>query len=200
VSIFLQTFRLSEQQELRKPNLIDLARQFLARTRQSRGNASNQLGRPFEVISVVMSGLQRAEQRIVFEPMPMRVAELPVSRLQLSRRPGAEVAPSRFENPALERDDGAVIDCRCRKRLGFAVGSPQQSVLDQAIRADQQLIARKGGQGLVGRVAIPCWAKRQRLPPALPGLAEAVHPRLRSRPQIANAVGRRQRCDMQQDP
>jgi hypothetical protein len=36
-----------------------------------------------------------------------------------------------------------------------AIASPQQSVLDQAVRADQELVAREGGQRLTRGVAVP---------------------------------------------
>jgi hypothetical protein len=52
--IIFDAFRLAEQQELRKADLVDLARQLLAGARQSRGITPDQLGRPSEVISVVM--------------------------------------------------------------------------------------------------------------------------------------------------
>src|SRR5262249_21772085 len=80
----------------------------------------------------------------------------------------------------------------------LAVAGPQQSVLDQPVRADQEPVAGKRRQGLVRRVAIPCGTQWQRLPPSLAGLVEAVDPRQRRRPYVADAVGRGQRGDVQQ--
>ena len=94
----------------RDPNLIDRARQFLARTSQGRRKAFDQLCRPFEVIGIVVPGLQRTEQCVIFQPMPMGVAELLISGAKVAARAGAEVAPSRLEDPALERDNGLVVD------------------------------------------------------------------------------------------
>jgi hypothetical protein len=108
--VFLQAFRLAEQQELGKPNLIDLVRQLLARMRQSRGKAADQLYGPLEVIGVVMSGFQRTEQRVIFQPMGVKIAELFIGGLQFRVRPGAEISPSCFEDPSLERDDGVIVN------------------------------------------------------------------------------------------
>ena len=79
--MFLDALALAEKQELCEPHLIDLACQLLACTRQSLGNASDQLRRPLEVISVAMPGFQRAEQCVIVQPMPMGVAELLINRL-----------------------------------------------------------------------------------------------------------------------
>jgi hypothetical protein len=125
------------------------------RHRQSRRNASDQLGWPFEVISAVMSELQRPEQRVVLRPMPMRIAELPIIRLQSSGRPSTEVAPSLFEPPTLERDDRGIIDRWRRKRLAHAVASPQQSILDQAVWADQLFVTGERRQRSVRRISVP---------------------------------------------
>ena len=81
----------------------------------------------------------------------------------------------------------------------LAIAGQQQSVLDPAIQADQKLIAGKGRRRLTRRVAVSRRTQRQRLPPALPCLVEAVVPRQRSRPDIANAVGGGQGGDVQED-
>jgi hypothetical protein len=56
VGMFLEALALAEKQKLCEPHLIDLACQLLACTRQSLGNASDQLRRPLEVIIVAMFG------------------------------------------------------------------------------------------------------------------------------------------------
>ena len=71
--------------------------------------------------------------------MLMRVAEPLISRLQFMVLLDTEVAPGRFQETALVRNDGGIIDPRCWKRLGFAVAWLQQSVFDQTIRADASL-------------------------------------------------------------
>ena len=136
MGILLQAFRLAKKQELCKANLIDLARQLASRTLQSRREPSDQLGWPFEVIGVVVPNLKRSEQSVIFQPMPMRVAELLIVGLQFPERPGAEVDPSLLEDESLERNDSAIIDWSCRRRFCLTVARLQQSVLNQIIRAD----------------------------------------------------------------
>ena len=80
----------------------------------------------------------------------------------------------------------------------FTIGWAEQSVLDQEVRADQQRIARKRGQARVRRVATPGGPQRQGLPPPLAGIVEPVHPLKGGRPQVSNAVRRRQRGHMHQ--
>ena len=50
MGMLLELIGLAEQQELREPNLIDFGRQLLARMRQTRRDASDQLYGPLEII------------------------------------------------------------------------------------------------------------------------------------------------------
>ena len=99
-----------------------------------------------------------------------------------------KVFPRRIEQRALEPLDGVEIDCRGRKRPACAIPRPQQSVLDQPVGADQERVARKRRQGLVGRIAIAGRTQRQHLPPALPSLLKPVDPGDSPRTHIANPV------------
>ena len=75
--IFLQALPLTEQQELREPNLIDLVPpSSCRRTRQGRRSTLDQFCRPFEVIGILVLCLQRPEQSVIFQPMRLVVAEL----------------------------------------------------------------------------------------------------------------------------
>src|SRR5258708_24210421 len=102
-----------------------------------------------------MRGLQRPEQCVIFQPMSMEVAELLIRRPQIPPRPGAEGGPSGLEQPVLERDDSVIIDGSCRERVAGAVACPQQSVLDQAVWADQEFVCGEGRQGLIRGVDVP---------------------------------------------
>lgn len=81
----------------------------------------------------------------------------------------------------------------------LAIAHSQQSVFDQPVRAREEPIPGERRQGLIRRIAVAYWSHRQRLPPALPCLVEAVDPVQRRCAHIADAVGRRQRRDVQQD-
>src|SRR5215471_745198 len=133
--------RLAERQELCKPKLIDLVRQAPPCLCQSHRSAPDQLCWPFEIIGAVIRGLQRPEQGVVFQPISVDVAELLIGGSQVSARPTAEGSPRYLEQPVLERDDGVIIDGGYGERGARAVACPQQSVLDQAVRADQELVA-----------------------------------------------------------
>jgi Transposase, Mutator family len=108
------------------------------------------------------------------------------------------VGPCGVEHPMLERDDGIVVDRRCRPWPMLRFASPQQAVLDQPVRADQENVAGEGRLWLVREVAIARGAQRQRLPPALARPVEAVDPLERGGPDITDAVGRWQRRDVQE--
>jgi hypothetical protein len=74
----------------------------------------------------------------------------------------------------------------------------QEPFLDQAVRADEQSIARERRQRLVRRITVTGRTKGERLPPALARCFEAVYHRECGPPHIPNAVRRRQRRNMQQ--
>src|SRR5215468_3777719 len=133
--------RLAERQELCKLKLIDLVRQAPPCLCQSRRSAPDQLWWPFEIIGAVVRGLEGSEQCVIFQPMSVDVTELLIGGSQVSACPAAEGSPRCLEQPVLERNDGVIIDERCRVRVASAVAFPQQSILDQAVRTDQELVA-----------------------------------------------------------
>src|SRR5215471_13996912 len=126
------------------------------------------------------------------------MAELLIGSTQIRTRPGAEVGPGCVEQPLLERNDGLVVDCALRKGAHLPVTRPQQLILDQPVWTDKQFVPGEGGQGLIRRVAVSRGAQRQRLPPSLAGLVKTVDPGYGGRSHIADAVGRGQRGDVQQ--
>ncbi len=191
---------MARQQELREANSIDLACELPPRLPQGRRGALDQIRRPLEIVCTVVPELQCSEQSIVFQPVRALVAEPLVGGPKIFSCSPDELAPRGFEQSMLERDDDVIVDSRRREDLTRAVARSQQSVLDQEVRADQQSVPREGGQRLIRRVAVARWAERQCLPPALPCLVKPVDPRERCRSQIADAVRRRQRRDVQQDP
>src|SRR5207237_1820 len=85
-----------------------------------------------------------------------------------------------------------------RERADLTVARPQQFILDQPVRTDEQRVPGERRQGLIRRVAVTGGTERQRLPPALAGFVKAVDPRQRRRSHIADAVRRGQRRDVQQ--
>lgn len=108
--MLLQARRLSKEQELGKADLIDLVRQFSSGLRQRARSATGQLGRPLKIVGPAVPLLQRAKQRVVLQPAGMVPAELCKGGLQIRTRAGIEVGRGRIEQPALEQEDGVVVD------------------------------------------------------------------------------------------
>ena len=104
---------------------------------------NDQLRRPIEIVRAVELGLQCPEQGVIFQPACLFEAILLEGRSQFGLCPGIEVTPSPLEKAPLERDDGAVFDRVWRERDALAVARFQQSIRDQKIRADQELVASK---------------------------------------------------------
>src|SRR2546423_245757 len=69
--------------------------------------------------------------------------------------------------------------------------------LDEPVWTNQKPVAGERRERLIRRVAITRRAQGQRLPPALSCVAQLVDPRNGSWSYLANAVGRRQRRNMQ---
>ena len=108
--MLLQARGLAKEEELGKADLIDLARQLLSDLGQRARSATDQLGRPREVVCPAVLLFQCAKQRVVLEPAGMVLAELCISGPQIRTRAGIEVGPGRVEQPELEQEDGVVVD------------------------------------------------------------------------------------------
>ena len=120
-------------------------------------------------------------------------------RAEIRTRAGAEVSPRRLEQRVLERNDRRRIRRRSARtsRPAQSAARNSPSSISQSGLISSSLPANEDRR-LVRRVAIPRRAQRQRLPPALPGLVEPVHPCHGGRTDIADAVRRGQRRDVQQ--
>src|SRR5262249_31490252 len=197
-SVGLEALRLAEEEELGKPDLLDLARQISTSSREGGRYALDQIARPLEVVAILVSPLERSEESVVLEPVPVFGAERLKAAPQVGARARAEVRARRFEHAALERDDDLVVDGPRRECPALHIARPQQAVLDQPLGADQELVAGEGRLWLVRGIAIARGPEGQRLPPALSRVAETVDPLECGRPHIADAVPRWQRGDVQQ--
>lgn len=71
--------------------------------------------------------------------MRLGVTELIESDPQIPAGPMFEVGPGRFEQLALERDDGIVVDGE-RKRMTRIIVGGQESVLDERVWTDQEFV------------------------------------------------------------
>ena len=96
MGVLLEACPLAEQQELGEANLIDRVRQLSRACARAGRFAPDQLGRPLEVMRAVVSGLQRAEQGVVVQPVRLVVAELLKGGPQVRTRPRAEAGSRPF--------------------------------------------------------------------------------------------------------
>ncbi len=157
--------------------------------------AAPMLGLGLRVVLV----LYGPEEGVVLEPRALGILE------------GLELGPARgrslpqeaiggaHEELTLPGNDRAVVDAV----IGEGGGLPQRPALDkpllgQDVRADEQLVAREGGKGRVGRVAVARRAERKHLPDALAGSDEEVDEAPGARSQVADAVGTGKRCRMKE--
>src|SRR3954464_6027264 len=179
---------LPKQQELCKTDAFHVVREIATGRSQGPRFPNDQLRRPIEIVRAVELGLERPEQGVIFQPACLFQAVLLEGRSQIGLCPGIEVIPSTLEKAPLERDDGAVFDRVWRERDALAVARLQQSIRDEKIRADQELVASERRQRLIRRIAVARRPEWQCLPPALPRLLQAIDPCQRRWTQIADPV------------
>src|SRR5262245_43237513 len=117
----LEPITLAEQQKLCEGHTTYLIRQFVSEAIDRRRIALDQLCGPLEVIRVVEPGFERTEERVVFQPVGLIIAELLIGRPQIGASAGAEVGPGLLEQSVFERNDGVVIDLGWGERARLAI-------------------------------------------------------------------------------
>src|SRR5262245_2973695 len=108
----LQAHSLPIQQELAKPNSLDVARQVPPRLLEGGRCAADEFLRPLQITAFVVSELQRPKQGVVVQPVGVIIAKLFELLAQIPAGAGGEVLPSRLEYGELERLDGVEVDGR----------------------------------------------------------------------------------------
>ena len=111
----------------------------------------------------------------------------------------AEVGPP--QQADFVRPDLVELDPFGRKirHLG-QLGVGENTVLDQQIGADQELVAGEGGDRRIGRVPRPRRVQRQDLPPRSAGARQPLHVGRRGRSEVTDPVAGRQTGWMEDDP
>src|SRR5439155_8617646 len=71
----LEAGGLTEQQELSKPSLLDLARQISPRLVDRGRLAADEIFRPLEIPGAAVSGFQRVEQCVIVQPVSLVLTE-----------------------------------------------------------------------------------------------------------------------------
>src|SRR5262249_47782407 len=93
----LEPLALPEQQELDETNLTDLIRQLLPGSIYRGWIAADKLRRPLEVICSIKPFFKDPEERVVFQPVRLVIAELLESRPEVRANASAEVGPCLIE-------------------------------------------------------------------------------------------------------
>jgi hypothetical protein len=133
---------------------------------------------------------ERGEQREVGKPGNLAGTEGLEGLARLGPRVPLERGVGLGEHGPLELDERAEVDLAPGKAFSrFQVVVVEQAVVAQAGEADQEGVSRKGGEALVGRVALARGPQRKHLPEALPRLHQEIEKRHRFSPQLADAVG-----------
>ena len=131
--------------------------------------------------------LCRMEERIVIEPIRFSLAECLELLILCARL--AEHAKCFFEQIFFELLDALKVDER-RVRLVWQeeILLCQPAARGKILGVNHHDIARKGGDGLIGRVAMSNGTERQNLPDLLPRLGEEVEEAICLLAKVAHAV------------
>ncbi len=154
----------------------DLVGQLLIPSGQGLGVAVAQFGWPSVPAGPVEMVTQGAKAGIIQEPVPLVLTKSFKLLPPLRRGVGSEIGRRFAQQLFLVMCHPAVIDpvriCRFRQRDIVLI---QIAQADQFTQVDQQGVAGKGREGVVGRIAVAGGIKRQDLPDALAGFCQKVH-------------------------
>ncbi len=104
------------------------------------------------------------------------------------------------QNRHLEVDHSPVFHASGREvRCVRHVGGRQSAFFDELVQADQQRVAGKGRERLIGRITVAGWPQGQHLPQALPAGVEKIHKPIGRLPQFANAEGTGKGCRVEKN-
>src|SRR5208283_1282846 len=189
-----QVAPLSLEFELDELGAFNLIAQFVARAFDGSGLTQRQIAAPICPHHVLVRFFEGHEQREFIKPGGMLPAEGVVGFTV-----GWPTPLEGLKRPAKKRnlpsDDGAKVHVVRRKlRLLVQVASVEIAAFDEDLKADQQGIAGKRREALVGRITITGWAERQDLPDVLSRIAQKVREAVGLRPKLTHAISAGKRC------
>jgi hypothetical protein len=192
---------LPEEEELAELAGPDGVPALLAPAGQRLGAPARDVLVPLRPFRPALRLLDRHVQGVIVEPRGVLRAERIEGRAVRGRSAFLEAAERAVEQGKLEGGHRVVVHgIRRHRRRVRDVRGLQPSVLDERVEADEQRVAREGGEALVGRVAVTGGAEGQHLPEALARASQEVHEAMGLGPQLADPVAPRQGRRVQQDP
>ena len=165
-------------------------------TRLSAGN----VGRPVGPAAAVEPALERDKQAVVVEPPAILVDELREPGLEFWRCPAGK-RRGHFVQHSEPRADH-IAECHVVSREGSDAVEPagvDKAILAEEVERDQQRIARKCRERLVGRVTKAGRAERQHLPVSLRHLGEPLQPAVGLGADLTDAEAARKRRGMEEN-
>ncbi len=193
---------LPVEEKLQRPHLVGLPAQFRAGLLQGCLTPAADFLRPLMPRQPAMPDLQGDEDGVIVEPGGLALAE------GFEGAPDQGAARALFEEAAsrcLEQVVARVLHLGEKHLLLREVRQPgnlarsQHAVHDEGVEGNEQGIAGKTGQALVGRGAVARGAERQHLPEPLPHAGQFLEPAQSLRPDLADAVPAGQGGGMQED-
>src|SRR5216684_1945304 len=140
------------------------------------------------------------EERVVIEPRTGIFTKAVEGRTVGTGTVGKENLrrPAQGRHP--EFDHRSILDRVFGKRRRLSqVGRPEQTLIVQALKTEQQRVASKSGEARVRRIAIAGGVQRQHLPQLLSGGNEEICEFVGAGAEISDAEGTRKRSEVEQN-
>ncbi len=197
-AIGLEVLPLAKKLELPVFDGTELGRQPLCPLVDSARIAPANLRVPCGPSRSVVCVFQCHKEREVVEPWPGTFTETVESHAIRARRIGKEYLCRPKQSRSLEPGRRLEVDLVFWKGRRFGqIRLLKQSLIPQALKAQQQRIAGKSGEALVRRIAVSSGIQGQHLPQLLSGGGKEVRELAGTRPEIADAKATWQRSAVQ---
>ena len=199
--IIPQRLPLVEEQALDDLDQLDLQCGGFLEFAHGLGFAPHVARVPLGPGALAVARLQYPEQGIVVQPLVVVPGqELPVDLLQLGGGQFPEARSRRAEQPALDRNQCAVVDVVLRQGRQFPdLLLGQEAQVDELADVDQHFVTGESRQRLVGRIPVGGRPRGQELPHGQVHVPKPVDERAGVPAQLADAVGPGQGRDVHAD-
>ena len=198
---FTQRGPLPEEEELAELDEVDLLPVLLHPTDKRLRLTHRERPRPFVPGCAVKAVPDRSKEGVVRQPMTVLLSKGRELAHQLGGLGVAKTEVGAPQQTDLERFDLVVLDPLSGevRHLGhLRIG--EDTVLDQQIGAEEELVSGKGGYRRVRRIPGTGRVQRQHLPPRRAGAGQPLHVGRGGRSEVTDPVSGRQGGGMENDP